>query len=107
MLLAPVKQRQRAHKDLVVFHGVTLASAADTLSNSALRKAAMAALDYLANDPSFMTRICDCRATRLSKKAQSKREAKSNELRNSTMLSTSTPTASGKGDVDSDDDTRQ
>ena len=59
----------------VVVHGITLSSASDPLSNSALRKAAMAALDVLANDPGFMTRICDCRATRQSKKAQKKEQA--------------------------------
>lgn len=49
-----------------------LASAVDSISNVALRKAAMAALDALADDPGFITRVCDCRATRQSNKAQTK-----------------------------------
>lgn len=57
---------------LVLVHGAVLASAADPISNVALRKAAMAALDALADDPGFITRVCDCRATRKSNKAQKK-----------------------------------
>ena len=41
---------------IVVVHGHTLSTASDPLSNSALRKAAMAALDVLAEDPAFMQR---------------------------------------------------
>ena len=35
----------------------------------------MAALEHLAIDPGFMTRVCDCRVTRQNKKAQKKQEA--------------------------------
>ena len=60
----------------MVVHGLTLSTASDPLSNSALRKAAMAALDVLAEDPTFMSRVCDCRAKRQTKKAQMKQAKK-------------------------------
>ena len=61
---------------IVVVHGHTLSTASDPLSNSALRKAAMAALDVLAEDPAFMSRVCDCRTKRQDKKAQMKQAKK-------------------------------
>ncbi|THH00410.1 hypothetical protein EW026_g2116 [Hermanssonia centrifuga] len=62
----------------VLVHDVVLASGTDTLSNAALRKAAMGALDALANDPSFMTRVCDCRTSRVDKGRQKKQHHANN-----------------------------
>ena len=58
----------------MLVHGTLLASAADPVSNVALRKATMTALDMLSNDPGLLTRVCDCRLNRQSKKAQRKKE---------------------------------
>ncbi|PSR73594.1 hypothetical protein PHLCEN_2v10513 [Hermanssonia centrifuga] len=62
----------------VLVHDVVLASGTDTLSNAALRKAAMGALDALANDPSFMTRVCDCRTSRADKGGRKKQQHANN-----------------------------
>lgn len=37
-----------------------------------MRKAANISLDFLNADPDFMARVCDCRASQSSKKAQRK-----------------------------------
>ena len=58
----------------MLVHGTLLASAADPVSNVALRKATMTALDMLSNDPGLLMRVCDCRLNRQSKKAQRKKE---------------------------------
>ena len=49
-----------------------MASGTDRASNMAARKAAIAALDVLSGDPGFVSRICDCRANNVGKKAQNK-----------------------------------
>jgi endoribonuclease Dicer len=61
---------QGAH--IVVVHEAVLASGTDRASNMATRKAASAALDALAVDPEFMSRVCDCRAKQAGKKALNK-----------------------------------
>lgn len=58
----------------MLVHDTLLASADDPVSNVALRKATMAALDVLSKDPGLLTRICDCRLNKQSKKAQRKKE---------------------------------
>ena len=61
----------------VVIHETVLASAVEPTSNLSMRKAATAALDVLANDSTFIARICDCKtqkSTNLGKKAQKKHQ---------------------------------
>ncbi|KAI0698923.1 hypothetical protein BC835DRAFT_1333420 [Cytidiella melzeri] len=56
----------------VIVHENVLASGTDRASNMATRKAASAALDALAKNPGFVSRVCDCRASQSGKKAQNK-----------------------------------
>lgn len=46
----------------MVVHDVVLASARDSTSAFAARRASESALDALEGDTGFMTRTCDCRA---------------------------------------------
>lgn len=55
----------------MVVHETVLAGAVDLTTLTAMRKAAMAALDVLASDPGLIARICDCRSgNRAQKKKQ-------------------------------------
>ena len=54
----------------VVVHDIILASADDSTSALAAKRASYRALDALEGDSDFMTRTCDCRALNLAKKAQ-------------------------------------
>ncbi|KAI0091960.1 hypothetical protein BDY19DRAFT_1027492 [Irpex rosettiformis] len=56
----------------VVVHETDIASGTDRGSNMAARKAAIAALDVLSDDPGLVSRICDCRAGSTGKKVQNK-----------------------------------
>ena len=56
----------------VIVHDVILASAFDTTSALAAKRASFSALDALEGDPDFMARTCDCRSTTQAKKGQKK-----------------------------------
>ncbi|KAK7696648.1 hypothetical protein QCA50_001306 [Cerrena zonata] len=56
----------------VIVHDVILASAMDPAPTTARRLAASYALDALEGDPLFMSKVCDCRANKASKKLQKK-----------------------------------
>jgi endoribonuclease Dicer len=58
--------------DTVVVHETVLASAVNAVANTAIRKAAAAALDALTSDPGFMAEHCDCRARSSENKKQGK-----------------------------------
>ena len=55
---------------IVVVHGIVLATATDKATTLVVRKAAAAALNALQDDRDFITRACDCRATRGQSRAQ-------------------------------------
>lgn len=59
----------------VVIHDNVVAFAEDKHSAASMRKAASAALDMLAADPSFLARTCECRAQKSPKKARKDRQA--------------------------------
>lgn len=56
----------------VVVHDVLLASALDSTSAFAARRASEFALDALEGDAGFLTRTCDCRTHSQTRKAQKK-----------------------------------
>jgi endoribonuclease Dicer len=56
----------------VIVHDVVLASALDTTSAFAARRASESALDALEGDAQFLTRTCDCRTHAQARKAQKK-----------------------------------
>ena len=60
---------------LVVVHGQVIASAVDPSNTIATRRAALAALDFLANNPDFLSRTCNCKTSAAEqKKAPAKTE---------------------------------
>lgn len=59
----------------VVVHSQVIASAVDPSNTIATRRAALTALDFLANNPDFLSRTCNCKtSTAEQKKAPAKTE---------------------------------
>jgi len=63
------EDRQLTRCDVIV-HDVVLASAIDTTSAFAARRASESALDALEGDAQFMTHTCDCRTHAQARKAE-------------------------------------
>ncbi|RDX53098.1 hypothetical protein OH76DRAFT_1344263 [Lentinus brumalis] len=67
------KQNQTVHMEVVV-HGQVIASAIDASNAISTRRAALAGLDFLANNPDFLVRTCNCKTMGQNKSPPKEKE---------------------------------